>query len=49
MVYISSRVSAYKKSPNNISNIGGLEFKVEDKTLRLLIKTVNKIDIKAIK
>ena len=49
MVYISSRVSVYRKGSNNISNIGGLEFKIKDKTLELLTKTINKIDIKAIK
>ena len=49
MVYAPSRVSAYRKSPNNISNIDKLEFKVKDKILRLLTKTVNKIDIKTIK
>ena len=49
MVYISSRVSVCGKGPNNISNIGRLEFKVKDKILRLLIKTADKIDIKTIK
>ena len=49
MVYTSSRVSAYKKSPNNVSNADGLEFKIKDKILELLTKTVDKIDIKAIK
>ena len=49
MVYISSRVSVYRKSPNNIFNIDKLEFKVKNKILRLLIKVVNKIDIKVIK
>ena len=49
MVYISSRVSAYKKGPNNISNTDRLEFKIKDKILELLTKAVNKIDIKATK
>ena len=49
MVYISSRVSVYRKGPNNASNAGGLEFKIKDKILGLLTKTINKIDIKAIK
>ena len=49
MVYISSRVSAYGKGPNNVSNIDRLEFKVEDKTLGLLTETIDKIDIRAIK
>ena len=49
MVYTSSRISAYKKSPNNVSNIDGLEFEVKDKTLRLLTKAADKIDIKATK
>ena len=49
MVYISSRVSVYRKSPNNISNIDRLEFKIKNKTLRLLTKAIDKIDIKAIK
>ena len=49
MIYISSRVSACRKSPNNTSNIDKLEFEVKDKTLRLLTKAVDKIDIKAIK
>ena len=42
-------MSACRKSPNNISNIGGLEFEVKDKTLELLTEAVNKIDIRAIK
>ena len=49
MVYISSRVLVYKKSPNNISNIDRLEFEVKDKILRLLTKAADKIDIKVIK
>ena len=49
MVYISSRVSACRKSPNNVSNIGGLEFKVKDKILKLVTKVADKINIKAIK
>ena len=49
MVYTSSRVSVYRKSPNNISNIDRLEFKIKDKILELFIKTVDKIDIKTTK
>ena len=49
MVYTSSRVSVYKKGPNNIFNTGGLEFKIIDKILRLFTKAVDKVDIKAIK
>ena len=49
MVYTSSRVSVYGKGSNNASNIGGLEFKVKDKTLRLLTKAADKVDIKATK
>ena len=40
---------AYRKSPNNISNIDRLEFEIKDKILRLLTKAADKIDIKAIK
>ena len=39
----------YRKSPNNIFNIDGLEFKIKDKILELLTKAIDKIDIKAIK
>ena len=49
MVYILSRVSAYRKGSNNISNVGGLEFEVKDKTLGLLTKIVDKVDIRATK
>ena len=42
-------MSAYKKSPNNASNIDRLEFKVKDKILRLLTEAADKIDIKATK
>ena len=49
MVYISSRVSVYRKSPDNIFNTGRLEFKVKDKILELLTKIIDKIDIRAIK
>ena len=49
MVYISSRVSVYRKGSNNTSNIDRLEFKIKNKTLELLTKTADKIDIKIIK
>ena len=49
MVYISSRVSVYRKSPNNIFNIDRLEFKIKNKILELLTKAVDKMDIKVIK
>ena len=49
VVYTSSRVSAYGKGPDDVSNIDRLKFKIKDKTLRLLTKAINKIDIKAIK
>ena len=49
MVYISSRVSAYRKSPDNTFNIDRLEFKIKDETLELLTKAADKIDIKTIK
>ena len=49
VVYTSSRVSACGKGPNNVSNIGGLEFKVKDEILGLLTKAVDKVDIKATK
>ena len=42
-------MSVYRKSPNNISNIGRLEFKIKDKILGLLTKIVDKIDIRIIK
>ena len=42
-------MSAYRKSPNNIFNIDRLEFKIKNKILRLLTKTINKVNIKAIK
>ena len=49
VVYISSRVSACRKSPDNTSNAGGLEFEIEDKILGLLTEAADKVDIKAIK
>ena len=49
MVYTSSRVSAYRKGPDNASNADRLEFEVKDKTLGLLTEAADKVDIKAIK
>ena len=39
----------YRKSSNNIFNIDRLEFKIKDKTLGLLTKAIDKINIKATK
>ena len=49
VVYTSSRVSAYGKGPDDASNVGRLEFEVEDKILGLFTKAADEVDIRATK